>query len=445
MDALCASIRTEHCKDMRPVTMRPRYRYLTADAVLTVLGDFSKLFVAQSDPRELGDIVKRCSGRILSLGGPSGWFLYLQTETQIEDFPGHPRWDEYPGTPKGQYVLLGQCIKKSRFGGPYTELRWFMYMGPHGQILCYHEPSDAIFVVALSIDELARRGLVNCEFMYEGPHLPQTTTVPARLVNELMNLDCKDGKALSDYAKRRRGRVMLLHTPGEGERPLALCGSDRCLRLWWPFSAMDDVSFSRFIDRIDARFKTNGKMWMHFAVVGLRVGNDPFRVESIIITDELGAMYHVDPDYDMIWRIADSVHMLLKMGLTKVYMPKRRLDKKSVAIGRMEAPGCAHVADAAWIEYYDIYGAKVRRDHAQQLEWLMRENRFNESTGTWDETDSSMRKTFDSEAKDAIRRDVEVADSLNDVEYTIRGCQRETVDDPTATIAAKLSLVDSDD
>ncbi|UNW45365.1 m142 protein [Murid betaherpesvirus 1] len=422
MDALCAAIRSDHFRDQRPVGIRPRSRYLTAAAVTAVLQDFADIFLAQNDHTSVENVVRKESGRLLSLGAPTGWYLCLRSADQVESFPGYPVWETYGGAPAGRYTLLGQVVRRFRGVVPTEELRWFVYLGPQGQLLCHQERTDAVFVMSLSIDELARRGLVNFEPLYAERHLPLTTAVPVKLVAEFSALDPRDGTAVAERALMCQGRTILLHTPGEGDRPLVLCGTDECLRRWWPFCRMSDGEFAKFTDRVTRNLKTSH--WKHFGVVGLRVGQDPFRVESVLSVIGNGAIFHTDPDMDVTWRIADNVDELFRMGLTKLYLPKRRLDRGTMGRARLEAPGCAHVAAAAWEETYVIFGCRIVRDFASQLGWLMREGRFDESSGTWDEMDDAMRKTFDAESKELVRRDVEVADALNDVDATFRGCPR---------------------
>lgn len=442
MDALCAAVRSDVFKDIRPPGIRPRWRYLTSETVYEVLNDFADIFMHQNDPPAVEKIVKNESGRILSLGAPTGWHLCLRPADEIVLFPGYPNWDEYGGIPTGPYVLLGQGMRRLRPGVPCQELRWFFYLGPHGQIICHHETANALFVVGLSIDELARRGMINCEFLYLEQKLTKTTTVPARLVNELLSYDQRDGKNIAKCARLRQGRVILIHTPGEGDRPMALCGTEQCLRLWWPFSRMSDAHFKEFPARITRRIKSE---WNYFAAVGLRISQEPYRVESVLVIDVNGAIFHVDPDFDIMWRIADSVHDLFCMGLTKVYMPRRRIDKGSVGRARLEAPGCGHVADAAWVEHYDIYGFRSYNDFKAQLKWLSREGRFDDSSGTWDETDKAIRKSFDKESKESMRRNIETADAMNDVEYTLRGCSRGMLNDSLTEFTTKCRVDNSDD
>nr|WEG69818.1 protein m142 [Mastomys natalensis cytomegalovirus 3]WEG69958.1 protein m142 [Mastomys natalensis cytomegalovirus 3]WEG70098.1 protein m142 [Mastomys natalensis cytomegalovirus 3]WEG70238.1 protein m142 [Mastomys natalensis cytomegalovirus 3]WEG70378.1 protein m142 [Mastomys natalensis cytomegalovirus 3] len=419
MDILCAAVRSDNFHDMRPIGMRPRYRYIISDAVSLTLHDFSSIFVVQNDPRAVDNLVREESGRILAIGGPSQWALCLRRKEEVESYPGQPSWSTYDGMPMGTYVLLGQIIRRTRPNSPCEELRWFMYLGPHGQLLCHVEKTNAVYVIALSIDELARRGLVNSEMIYTEHHMPRTTTSPVRLVNDICQIDPKDGKAISEFVKSREGRVILLHTPGEGDRPLALCGTEECMRQWWPFSKASDADMIKFSSRIARTLKCT--TWHYFGCVGLKVGHDPFRVESVLIVDDFGAIFHVDPDTQSMWRVADDVDQLFKMGLAKVYVPRRRLDPGNVGRMRGEAPGCAHVADAAWGEGYSIYGVRAKHDYAAQLRWLLREDRFEEQSGTWDENDTTMRKTFDRETKESTRRDVELADSMNDISYTMKG------------------------
>lgn len=420
MDALCSAIRSAQFKDTQPASMRPRYRYLTADTVTAVLHDFSEIFVVQNEPFEVEDIVKKQSGRMLLLGAPSGFFLCLRCADQIEGYSGQPQWCEYGGTPTGQYTLLGQVLRRVRGEGPtYDELRWFMYLGPHGQLLIHHETTDALFVAALNIDELARRGLVGSEILHVDRTMPKTTTSPARLVDEFAALNVRDGRGVAEHAKLRQGRTILLHTPGEGDRPLILSGTEQCLRQWWPFSRASDEDLSAFTSKIIRGLRHTN--WKYFGVVGLHVGRDPFRIESVLVIDGCGAIYHVDPDMVVIWRLADDVDQLFRMGLTKVYMPKRRLDRGRTGKMRGEAQGCAHVADAAWENTY-MTCEFVHRQYKQQLEWLLREGRFDDSCGTWDETDNAICKTFDTETKEAMRKSVEIADAVDDAVNVLKDC-----------------------
>nr|WEG69545.1 protein m142 [Mastomys natalensis cytomegalovirus 2] len=439
MDALCTAIRSGWFKDMRPTGIRPGWRYLTADAVNVVLHDFAEIFVAQYDPEAVQRIVQSESGRLLSLGAPTGWFLCLRPENQIVSFSGHPSWYDYGGIPKGAYVLLGQCIRRVRQGMPCEELRYFLYLGPQGQILCYHEPEETIFVVALDIDELARRGLVGSEILHIDGKLPRTTSVPARLVHELTALDKNNGKAIAERARLRQGRVILLHTPGEGDRPLVLCATEKCLQLWWPFCNTHQGGTTGLTARITRRLGTSN--WYYLGAVGLKISEGPFVVESLLIILDDGSIVHVDPNFDVAWRIADDIQQLFCMGLIKLYLPRRRIDSGSVGRARLEAPGCAHVAEAGWGEYYDFYGVHTDRDLKSQLQWLMRKNRFEESSGTWDEVDSGMRRSSDGESKESLRRNVETADAMNDVRFAL-GEARGHLDDYATRFKDSLKVTD---
>lgn len=440
MDALCASIREGGHQDQRPIGMRPSYRYSTRDAVVTILNDFSDIFVVQHDPRAIETIVRQDSGRLMCLGAPSGWYLCLRPQDHIVPFSGHPNWEDFPGTPRGLYTLLGQIIRRPRTGAACQELPWLVYLGPHGQLLCYATDTMTVFVLALSIDELSRRGLVSCELLYTGEHLPRTTRVPEKLVAELLAGDVHDGRAVAERAKHRQGRTILLHTPGEGDRPLILCGTNECLRSWWPFLKMTNAELDVF--RTEITRKMRDRPWFLFGVVGLRVGPDPLRVESVLILNETGAIFHVDPDRHHSWRIADSLPQLFGMGLQKLYLPRRRLDRGTLGRDRLESPGCAHVGVAAWNDRYEVLGARPRQDFGALLRWLLREGRFDEPAGTWDENDALMRKDFDATTRDTVRRNAELAYAADEAEYGLRGCPPGYLDDACNRPLSEVRLGD---
>lgn len=398
-------------------SLRPRWRYLTSDVTATVLSDFADLFLVQDDPESVNNLVRRDAGKMLCLGAPTGWYLRLRPEEQIVQFPGHPDWSEYgSGLPAGPYVLLGPIVRRVRTAAPSQEFPWFIYLGPRGQLLCHESARSIVFVLALDVDELARRGLIGCELLYLEAHLPLTTRFPERLVTDLLYRDVCDGRTVAGRVVAKRGRKILLHTPGEGDRHLILCASERCLRRWWPFSGMSTAEFTRFEERVARRVSRGIGMpaWFHpLGVVGLEVGSDPFRVDSVLMLDDRGAVYHFDPEPDgEAWRIADHLEQLFRMGLLKLYLPRRRLDRGTVGLERAEAPGCAHTGDEVWEERYEELGVRPLRDLGARLRWLLREDRFDEAPGTWDERDPALRRTTkDTEIE---RRRVETEDALGE-------------------------------
>lgn len=384
--------------------LRPRWRYAIEDAVRAVLRDFREIYVHQRDHAFVSDLVRSRADSLLSLGVPSHWFLALRPEERISGFTCHPDWSRFPGCPEGRYVLLGQCVRRTPTG-ERADTPCLIYLGPDGQLMCYHPPLDSVFLVAMDVDELARRGLMQFEPLYLDDQTPLTTTAPASLVDELLENE-GDGALLSELARHHYFRVIHLHTPGETERALLLCGSAKALRLsCWPASGLTDAEFDDLQTFVSERLR----QWYYFGFVGAHLQAGTFYAQAVIIVDASGALFYLrwEPRNapPRLFRLADRLSVFFRMGLTKAFLPGRRLEPRDRTEERWEANGCAHARERAWDDYYDVFpSAYVERDFDRCWRWLAREDRFGDVTRTWDETDPATLPRSDAARADAERR-----------------------------------------
>lgn len=90
-----------------------------------------------------------------------------------------------------------------------------------------------------------------------------------------------------------------------------------------------------------------------------------------------------------------------------------------------------------------MLGARPRQDYVAQLRWLLRDGRFDEPAGTWDENDSMMRKDFDAVTRDTARRNAELANAADEVEFGLHGCPPGFLDDACSRPLSEVQLGDA--
>ncbi|AFK83999.1 B153 [miniopterid betaherpesvirus 1] len=413
------------------MAFRARYRYATPERVTEVLTAWRDLFMVQGSCRGIRAYTRRCAGELLPLCIPSDWVLRVAV---IQNFRYWLLFHAKREVPvwwqriccNERLEFIGICHRKSQ----YVEalIPFFMFMGRGGRLWCYSGRSHVLYLVALSIDELARRGLMHLEAIYEDPDcMPRITTQPESVVKVLIER-CESVpsryRSLRPLFDSESLEMVFLHTPGEGERPLILYSEITDLARTLPFANMSGSPCEALGYYFGRRLACP---WYMIGVIGDITSSGTVHTDAVVVIDAFKALYAFDVADRELRRIADNVHMLLRIGLAKLYTPGRRFETRREQEGRLEAPPiCVHEIDR--LETGGRNGSSRHcRDYHSMWLWLTRRERFRGlAKAPWYETDPGSSVAW-GEAGETGDGDADLVDRETDARSRVsivRGCDR---------------------
>lgn len=335
---------------------------------------FTDFYRAQGDHDEIRAIVRRRAGDRLHLGIPHNCFVEVTpSEHYVELQDSDPNGLICCAEP---IVVVGRVIFCDEDSG-YRDLGAAFCLGLRSRVYLYDVGEDAMIMVAADLDKVARFGLLYCEILYRNPHMPRETVAPHDLVEGL--LKCHDDMdALKSFCQRHHGRDVALYTPGYKYQPMKLIsGKDEAAR-HEPLSDMDRDDVTLIWREVTARLCCR---WHAFALIGVYYPATVFRIQYVLVMDAFCAIYAVDMNREKVFRIADSISMLLRGGLCKAISYGARFDRLDRGARRCEAYAiCPHVTDVG--EFI-----KTQNAYAREFRWLCRPDRFRGDMRTWDDSD----------------------------------------------------------
>lgn len=296
-----------------------------------------------------------------------------------------PRWEEdlccdEGLEPLGSLFWLGEDGDTDQ----RNESSILFFMGPYSRLWCYSVEEDATYLAARDLDELGRRGILHLECLYSARLLPVIATGPsvARLLEAAedrkddlsTSAACCAARRVSKAAYDCRYESVSLHTPGERERALYLCGGARGLLTCWPFMSMGDPAFCDL-----AVFWTQRLCcaWWVLGAVGDYLPTGLFHAETVILMDVFGVMYAFDVATASLYRVAKNLRTFFSCGLLITFYPDRRFQTRRRCAERLDArPSCPHREGNVWDGYSRALDFSNVRNYEGLYNWLMREDRF---------------------------------------------------------------------
>ncbi|ACT81833.1 protein US26 [Human betaherpesvirus 5] len=388
--------------------MRQSYRYASGAVVRRTLKGLRKLILCQDLRQDIRHLVRSYADMNISLpiSAPPGWRLDF---VEFEDIFGSAAVTDGPETPWGQLICCEESLESlgvlqfsttvlPRVHGPrsssededsddddffvYVEeieppsqARLVLLLGRYETVWCLDRDRGVLYYLAHSLDDFARHGLLHCEAIYgEQMRTPLLTTQPDHIICDL-RLHDNSISELQRVTCRYRGECVPLRTPGEMTRPLLLCGQAENLKGVWPFICMETEQFNDllkfFVDRLCCETMIMG-------VVGESLPSGVFHADFVILVDRACEFFYFDVSRREIWRLADSVDMLLTVGLLKIYQAGRRFHYAVDDAERLEVPGrCPHENFPFWDRFGTVERVRAStRHHELRYKWLIRKDRF---------------------------------------------------------------------
>lgn len=411
-----------------PLTARRRDHYTTSETRDRVLESFAELFSVHCNVIRVRSYVHRAAGARLSVGIPSDVCVVVRPAEDIRALD-RCRDDcvaaDAPWPWDGKICCedwlepVGEGLRVA--DGRSEDLGLIFLLGSHFNVWCFDTTSEALYLVAAGLEELARYGLAHLEPLYAKGTLPRATLEPEPVVAALLCAYYGNEKAALRAAGSReeareprshrddpssplrvaracyhnRFRTVILRTPGEGEVAFHLCGAIRALGTMWPFVAADsDFAIEMmvyFVRRLACAVWVLGAVGEH-----LRTGL--FHVEVVVLVDAAGAIHGFDISKRELVRLADDLDMFLRIGLAKLYSRGRRHDTRIESARRGEAePLCVHQESDLYVRYHDALNLSEITALRGHLDWLRRDGQLrdegyrDQSLAPWYEADPGFR------------------------------------------------------
>lgn len=365
-----------------PLTARERY--VGDGGYRQTMRHLKTIFLLQGHHAGLLDHTENRDGAALPLSPPPGFFLEIARLDRIvasmraSGRIGPAPWSENlccvrPMTPLG-FLRAVDPGTNDRLG------TMSILLGIDGAVWCYDPDENVTYMVSRDLDELARRGLLHLEPLYNRGILPRATVEPVMAVEALLRASSAEprsraAKSVARTAYRFRGQVIFLHTPGEGVHPLSLCGATSMLWAHWPFRALRDRTFSDMLLHWTRRMSC---AWWVLGVVGDFQRTGILHTRVVILLDASAAVYGFDLVDRRIVRIAEDLTTFFCAGLSKLMLPGRRREAPRRAAARLEAhPNCSGCGQLTWQHYARDMGLLPwNLDFSGLWSWLTRPGRF---------------------------------------------------------------------
>lgn len=357
-----------------PVTEDPSpYRHATRSSFLRVMFAFKDFYRARGDHESIKKIVKSRAGDRLQLGIPYNLFVELTPKDlypELKDINlSHIVCCDEPLTVLGRLVIRNH-------DGNFKNIGAALCIGARGRIYVYEISEDAAILVSPDLDKMARFGFIYCETLYRSDIMPQCTMTPNKVVAGLLMCG-NDMNKISEFCTEHFGIDVVMYTPGFKFQPMKLVSGFNDITWYWPFNAMDPNEVQCYHDGITTRLCCQ---WKVFAIVGSYAPVSYYNVGYVMIVDTFGCIYAVDVMRQKLYRMADNMSMLFRMGLCKAIAFGARFDRNDKNAKRCESePICPH-------------SVREERDSDKEtcemeFRWLCRTGRFRADMRTWDYED----------------------------------------------------------
>ncbi|AEV80853.1 protein US26 [Aotine betaherpesvirus 1] len=387
------------------MALQSSYRYVAAPKVRSTLRSFRDFIISQDSRYDIRTLVcERHKKRVsTAIPAPPGWRLHFAPYNAVfgngdEDDTLPLPWEPLMCCDNPLEVLgvLRYTEPGTDAQGPqdsdeedYDEVRPpgegpdgrpdrspVLLMGRYETIWCFDRVQTTLYNVASSFDSLARKGLLHLEILYRQPEMQsfQLTEYPGQIVSELLQASKESLSELRRTLCRHRWQMLSLRTPGEQTRLLQLCSCPFDVQAFWPFMCMDAESLEELFTTLAEQLCCRGLV---LGTVGECLPSGVFHAEYVLLVDETGCVYYFSIIARELWKLADDLTMLFRIGLMKLYTKGTRFNTARGDAEQLEVPGrCPHQMHSMWDRYSHVEYLSGARNYKARYHWLIRYDRF---------------------------------------------------------------------